>query len=78
MSNTAHLSCTQNCRQGRDCTCAPSPAEACTEVGADDTRPTMTGADAVLLMVMVILSACFSAWALCTFAAHIKTVLGLP
>lgn len=32
--------CTGDCRQGRDCTCAPDtvpvqPAEACTELGAD-------------------------------------------
>ena len=27
--------CNQNCVQGRQCTCAPKPAEACTEIGAD-------------------------------------------
>ena len=27
--------CNQNCDQGRKCDCQPQPAEACTEVGAD-------------------------------------------
>lgn len=44
MSNTAHhdwadsmadWACNQNCNQGRTCDCQPQPAEACTEVGAD-------------------------------------------
>lgn len=43
----------------------------------DDLKPPMTGANAVLLVVAVILSACFSAWVLCTFSAQIKAVLGL-
>lgn len=75
---TAWTGCTHNCRQGRDCTCAPAPAEACTEIGADERRkPPMSGADAVLLVIGVILSSCFSVWVLCNFAAHIKAVLGL-
>lgn len=36
-------SCTGNCDQGRGrCDCMPVPAEACTELGADDCKdPTM-------------------------------------
>ena len=43
----------------------------------DDRKPPMTGADAVALVVGVILSSCFSVWVLCNFAAHIKAALGL-
>lgn len=32
---TVMLGCTGNCRQGRECTCWPRAAEACTELGAD-------------------------------------------
>lgn len=78
---TAWTGCTQNCRQGRDCTCAPAAAPAEMSVydpSDDDRKQPMTGAEAVLLVVIVILSSCMSAWVLCTFAAHIKNALGLP
>ena len=77
---TAWTGCTQTCRQGRDCTCAPAsaPAEmAVYDPSSDDRKPPMTGADAVALVVGVILSACFSAWVLCNFAEHLKAAMGL-
>lgn len=41
--------CDLNCDQGRCCTCAPSPAECCTEIGADGVPCTWESADAEVL-----------------------------
>jgi uncharacterized protein (DUF983 family) len=58
--------CSGDCNQGRRCDCAPSPAEACTELGADDSE--WESADAAVLLFMIkllggILAFCFLAWA---------------
>lgn len=54
--------CTGNCNQGRcQCDCVPMPAEACTELGADDmTKPRIRQQItdlvlAVLLVLMIVL-----------------------
>ena len=41
--------CDLHCDQGRRCTCAPSPAECCTEIGADGHADTWESADAEVL-----------------------------
>lgn len=65
------LGCDQ---QGRYSAAQPMPAEAATEIGADD-REEMTPAEGWILMTVVILSACFSAWLFCVLAEVIKEAM---
>lgn len=51
--------CDGLCKQGRDCPGAPPPAEACTEVGADDGLETV-GRVALLGIVIVVTIAAIS------------------
>ena len=58
--NTA-TACTQDCNQGRACTCCVQcmPAEACSEIGSDYPEPPrepMTAADAVICVLAVLSS----------------------
>ncbi|MBT9493898.1 MAG: hypothetical protein IV107_16485 [Paucibacter sp.] len=46
--------CDLNCDQGRRCTCAPSPAECCTEIGADGVPGTWESADGEVLPVFLL------------------------
>lgn len=51
--NLAHLpACNGNCNQGRACDCAPSPAEAATEVGHSDGSP-LTRAESLRFWLVV-------------------------
>ncbi|MGQ3051060.1 MAG: hypothetical protein ACT6S0_04685 [Roseateles sp.] len=51
----------------------PAPAEACTELGADDDRPDdLSPAEAYLLTVIYLLSTCIATWALCLIADALK------
>lgn len=49
MNYPANQACSQNCNQGRACTCRPTEASsACTEIGADENGP-WESADAEVL-----------------------------
>jgi hypothetical protein len=51
--------CTQDCNQGRECTCCTQcmPAEACTEVGAEPEREQPSTGDAVIVVLALLSSA---------------------
>ena len=44
--------CTGNCVQGRQCDCAPKPAECCTEIGADGRPSRWESADAEVTLYL--------------------------
>lgn len=45
--------CDLNCDLGRRCTCAPSPAECCTEIGADGVPSVWESADGEVLPAFI-------------------------
>jgi len=47
------IACTRDCDQGRKCKCAPSPAECCTEVGADGVESVWESADSEVIPAFI-------------------------
>ena len=54
------MACTQACNQGRACACRPQPAEAATDIGADD----QAAADTFLRVFFICFLGCALAVAL--------------
>lgn len=50
LRRVAVSACTQQCSQGRACTCQPEPAEPCTDIGADQPRRRLHPLWAVLIL----------------------------